>query len=83
MPYSCCIEGHTFMTSTKNDQLCDTTHPQKLAIDLANFKTPTFHFHVDVMNVWSLAPQTFKTNDLTYLSVALRFQEGKKKHFQI
>ena len=50
------------MTSTKNDQFCDPTHPQKLTIDLlfnndrirkyvTNFKTPPFHFHVDVINV--------------------------------
>ena len=41
------------MRSTKNDQFCDPTHPQKLTIDLlfkndrirkyvANFKTPPF-----------------------------------------
>ena len=31
------IGGHTYMTSTKNDKFCDSTHPhhlQKLAIDL-------------------------------------------------
>ena len=29
--------GHTYMTSSKNDKFCDSTHPhhpQKLAIDL-------------------------------------------------
>ena len=46
---------------------------------VANVETPLFHFHVDIINVWSLAPETFKTNHLTYLSVALRFQERKKK----
>ena len=71
------------MTSTKIDQFCDPTHPQKLTIDLlfnkdrirkyvTNFKTPPFHY-VDVINVWSLALQTFKTIHLTYLSVVLRF----------
>ena len=68
-------------------------HPQKLTIDLSfnndrirkhvtNFKTPPFHFHVDVINVWSLAPQTFKTNHLTYLSVVLRFKKRKWKNVQ-
>ena len=68
-------------------------HPQKSIIDLlfkndrirkhvANVKTPLFHFYVDIINVWSLAPQTFKTDHLTYLSVALRFQERKIKFFQ-
>ena len=73
--------GHTFMTSTKNDQFCDPTHSQKLFSDdrfrkyVTNFNTPPFTFHVNAINVWSLAPQTFKTNHLTYLSVALRFQK--------
>ena len=70
------------MTSTNNDLFCDFTHPQKLTIDLlfkndrickyvANFKTPLIHFHVDVTNVWFLAPQTFTINHLIYLTVAL------------
>ena len=42
---------------------------------VTHFKTLPFHFHVDVINVWSIAPQTFKTNYLAYLSVVLRFQK--------
>ena len=69
-------------------------HPQKSIINLlfksnrirkhvTNVKTPLFHFHVDVINVWSFAPQTFKTNHLTFLSVAFRFQERKIKFFNV
>ena len=81
------------MTSTKNDQFCDPTHPQKLTINLlfnndgirkymTNLKIPPFHFHVDIINVWSLAPLTFKTNHVTYLSVASRIQKRKTKNVQ-
>ena len=31
----------------------------------------------DVINVWSLAPQTFKTDYLTYFSVAIKLLEKK------
>ena len=81
------------MTSTKIDQFCDPTHPQKLTIDLlfnndgtrkyvTNVKTTLFHVHVDVKNLWSLRPRTFKTNHLSYLNVALRLQKRKTKNVQ-
>ena len=69
-------------------------HPQKWTIDLSfkinrirkyatNYKTPSPPFCVDVINNWSFAPQTFKTDYLTYLSVAIWFQERKIKNFNI
>ena len=62
------IRGHTFMTSTKNDQFCDpppppsTPHQQKLAIDPL-FKDDRIRkhrtnyktpFRVGAINVWFL-----------------------------
>ena len=68
-------------------------HPQKLIIDLlfkndrirkhvANVKTPLFHFYVDIINVWSLAPQTFKTDHLTY-KCSFKISRKKYKIFSI
>ena len=42
---------------------------------MPSFKTPPHHFHVDVINIWFFARKIFKSNYLTYLSVALSFQE--------
>ena len=72
------------MTFTKNNQFCDPPQQQELTINIlfkndrickyvANFKTPPFHFHVDVTNVWAFAPQTLTINHLTYLNVTLTF----------
>ena len=55
-------------------------HQQKRTIDLETrdkFQNSPTPFRVDVINVWSVAPQTFKSNYLTYFSVDLRFQERK------
>ena len=80
------------MTFTKNDQFCDPPcpvphppHPQKGTIDMETcdrFQNSPTLFRVDVINAWPFAPQTFESNYLTYLSVALRFREGKIKKFQ-
>ena len=51
------------------------THPQKRTIDLETrdkFQNSLTPFRLDVIDAWSLAPRTFKTNYLTYLGVALR-----------
>ena len=66
------------------------THLKKLTIDLEfkkkrirnhvpSFKTPPLHFPADVLNIWFFVPKIFKSNYLTYLSVALSFQERKLK----
>ena len=76
------------MTSTKNGQFCDLPtnlickKEQQIWKHLTNFKTFSHPFRVDVMNTWSLAPPAFEANSLTYLSVDLRFQEGKIKNVE-
>ena len=46
---------------------------------MPSFKTPPPHFRADIINIWSFAPKIFKSNYLTYLCVALSFQERKLK----
>ena len=62
---TCIINGHTFMTSTKNDQFCHLLPPLPAKMNnrsivykqqnpqaRAKFQKPLpLHFHVDVMNV--------------------------------
>ena len=73
------------MTSTKNDQICDPPPTSSAISDNRSGKTwqisKISHSRVDIINLWSVAPQTFKTNCLTYLSVDLRFQERKNLNF--
>ena len=48
---------------------------------MPSFKTP--RFCADVINIWFFAPKIFKSNYLTYLSVALSFQLKKRLYFKI
>ena len=86
---SCIYDFHKKMINSVSPP-----YPQISTIDLlfkndrirkhvANNKAPLFHFHVDVINVWFLAPQAFKINHLTDLNIALRFQERKIKFFNV